>query len=255
MLASLIPAWREQWGDYASRREVLRMCLWFLASLPLCFIITPGCKASNSVATGLKEGRMNLSRPKTEGNVSVEKAIKTRRTVRSFASKQLTFDQFSQLLWSSQGITEDGGYKRAAPSAGALYPMDVYAVVGHDAVNSIVPGIYHYDPKSHSLSLIAEGDHRDELSRASLSQIWMAKAPVSLVICAEYHRVTVKYGPRGERYAMMESGHIAQNIFLQARALGLDAGIVGAFIDADVKKALRIEAAHEPLLIMPVGYR
>ena len=255
MLASLIPAWRKQWGDYASRREVLRMCVGFLASLPFCSIITIGCKASNRGATVFKEGRMNLSEPKTDGNVSVEKAIKTRRTVRSFASRQLTFDQFSQLLWSSQGITEDGGYKRAAPSAGALYPMDVYAVVGHDAVNNIVPGIYHYDPKTHSLSLIAEGDHRDELARASLSQIWMAKAPVNLVICAEYHRVTVKYGARGERYAMMESGHIAQNIFLQARSLGLDAGIVGAFIDAEVKKALRIEAAHEPLLIMPVGYR
>ncbi len=231
------------------------MCLMYLASLPFCSIITPGCKASSRGATVFKEGRMNLSKPKADGNVSVEKAIKTRRTVRSFASRQLTFDQFSQLLWSSQGITEDGGYKRAAPSAGALYPMDVYAVVGHGGVDGISPGIYHYDPRTHSLSLIAEGDHRDELARASLSQIWMAKAPVNLVICAEYHRVTVKYGARGERYAMMESGHIAQNIFLQARGLGLDAGIVGAFIDAEVKKALRIEAAHEPLLIMPVGYR
>jgi SagB-type dehydrogenase family enzyme len=231
------------------------MCLMYLASLPFCSIITPDCKASSRGATVFKEGCMNLSKPKTDGNVSVEKAIKTRRTVRSFASRQLTFDQFSQLLWSSQGITEDGGYKRAAPSAGALYPMDVYTVVGHDAVDGISPGIYHYDPRTHSLSLIAQGDHRDELARASLSQIWMAKAPVNLVICAEYHQVSVKYGARGERYAMMESGHIAQNIFLQARALGLDTGIVGAFIDAEVKKALRIEAAHEPLLIMPVGYR
>ena len=147
------------------------------------------------------------------------------------------------------------GAQEAAPSAGALYPMDVFAVVGHEAVDDITQGIYHYEPTLHSTSLIAEGDHRDELAAVSLSQIWIAQVPVSIVICAEYDRIIGKYGERGERYALMESGHIAQNIFLQAGALGLAAGIVGAFIDKDVKKVLKMDAAHEPLLIMPVGYR
>ena len=198
---------------------------------------------------------MNLPKPRTDGNVSVEKAIKDRRTVRSFTSRPLTLEQFSQILWSGQGITQDDGFKRAAPSAGALYPMELYAVVGNDAVAGTGPGIYHYESKTHSLNIVAEGDHRDELAQASLSQLWVAKAPVSVVICAEYPRITGKYGLRGERYAMMESGHIGQNIFLQARALGLDAGIVGAFIDVEVKKALKIPQSQEPLLIIPVGYR
>jgi SagB-type dehydrogenase family enzyme len=251
----MLPDLLKRAEDNTTRREILKMCCGLLASIPFCFFITPGCNASQKVPTVFKEGGMNLPKPRTDGNVSVEKAIKTRRTVRAFSSRQLTLEQFSQLLWSGQGITQEGGYKRAAPSAGALYPMDVYAVAGNDGVEDIVPGIYHYETKTHSLSHIAEGDHRDELARASLSQTWVAKAPVSLVICAEYRRITGKYGMRGERYAIMESGHIAQNIFLQARALSLDAGIVGAFVDAEVKKALRIEAAHEPLLIMPVGYR
>ncbi len=197
---------------------------------------------------------MNLPKPKADGSISVEKAIRTRRTVRSFTPRQLKLEQLSQLLWSAQGITEDGGHKRAAPSAGALYPMDVFVVVGHEAVDDITQGIYHYEPTLHSTSHIAEGDHRDELAAASLSQLWIAQAPVSIVICAEYDRIIGKYGERGERYALMESGHIAQNIFLQAGALGLAAGIVGAFIDKDVKKVLKTDAAHEPLLIMPVGY-
>lgn len=202
-----------------------------------------------------KEGAVNLPKPRTDGNVSVERAIKDRRTVRSFSSRLLGLEQFSQILWSGQGITQDNGFKRAAPSAGALYPMELYAVVGHDAVAGTGPGIYHYESKTHSLNIVAEGDHRDELAQASLSQLWVAKAPVSVVICAEYPRITAKYGLRGERYAMMESGHIGQNIFLQARALGLDAGIVGAFIDVEVKKALKTPHSHEPLLIIPVGYR
>lgn len=197
---------------------------------------------------------MNLPKPKSDGSISVEKAIRTRRTVRSFTPRKLKPEQLSQLLWSAQGITEDGGHKRAAPSAGALYPIDVFVVVGHEAVEDIPQGLYHYEPTLHSTSLIAEGDHRDELAAASLSQLWIAQAPVCMVICAEYNRIIGKYGERGERYALIESGHIAQNIFLQAVALGLAAGIVGAFIDKDVKKVLKTDAAREPLLIMPVGY-
>ena len=198
---------------------------------------------------------MNLPKPRLDGSVSVEKAIKARRTVRSFSPRQLTPEQVSQLLWAAQGITQDGGFKRASPSAGALYPMDVFVVVGHEAVRSAAPGIYHYEPRPHATSLLAEGDHRDELARAALSQLWMAKAPLNVVICAQYDRITPKYGPRGERYAAMEAGHIAQNIFLQACALGLDAGIVGAFTDVEVKRVLKLDAAMEPHLLMPVGYR
>ena len=198
---------------------------------------------------------MDLPKPRTDGDISLEKTIKERRTIRSFTSEALTMEQLSQLLWAAQGITDDRGFKRAAASGGALYPMDIYAVVGRDGVEGIEAGIYYYEPNDHSISLISKGDFKAELAEASLSQKWMARAPLNLVITAEYGRICGRYGERGVRYAIIEAGHIGQNIFLQAEALSLGAGIVGAFEDERVIKAINIPANHEPLLIMPVGYK
>jgi SagB-type dehydrogenase family enzyme len=164
-------------------------------------------------------------------------------------------EQLAQLLWAAQGITEERGFKRAAASGGALYPVDVYAVVGRAGVEGLEPGIYHYEPEGHGVSLHLEGDLREHLARASLHQMWMARAPLNLVVTAEYSRITSKYGERGVRYVLMEAGHVGQNIFLQAEALGLGAGIVGAFHDEEVIQVMKIPRSHEPLLIMPVGYR
>ena len=203
----------------------------------------------------INKDKMKLPQPRIEGDVSLERTIKNRRTIRSFTSEHLTQKQFSQLLWAAQGITTDRGYLRAAASAGALYPIDLYAVVGEQGVEGTKAGVYHYEPRGHSLSLVTQGDLRNGVARASLSQMWMARPPLSLVITAEYDRITIKYGNRGVRYAMIEAGHIGQNIFLQAEALGLGAGIVGAFNDEDVARVMGIPRSHEPLLIMPVGYK
>jgi SagB-type dehydrogenase family enzyme len=197
---------------------------------------------------------MRLPDPVLDGAVSLERVIHQRRTIRSFDGKCLTLGQFSQLLWAAQGITERGGFKRAAPSAGALYPMDVYGVVGRDCIDEVDPGVYHYHPADHSISLVQEGDPRKDIAVVSLSQMWMAYAPLTIVITAEYSRIEIKYGQRGIRYAMIEAGHIGQNIFLQSQAMGLAAGIVGAFQDQKLIQVMGIGETHEPLLIMPVGY-
>ncbi|MBU0986487.1 MAG: SagB/ThcOx family dehydrogenase [Proteobacteria bacterium] len=197
---------------------------------------------------------MNLPNPRLKGDVSVEEAIKHRRTVRSYLSKPLTLEQFSQILWAAQGITDARGYKRSAPSGGALYPMDIFVVAGDNGVKELKAGIYHYEPHQHAVLLITEGDLRKDVAGTALSQMWMARAPLNLVITSEYSRITSKYGTRGERYAMIEAGHVGQNIFLQAEALGLRAGIVGAFHDNDVIRVMKISGSHEPLLILPVGY-
>jgi SagB-type dehydrogenase family enzyme len=198
---------------------------------------------------------MKLIEPKTDGPVSLEKAVCMRRTVRSFTADPLSPEAFSQLLWAGYGITRKGGFKRAAPSAGALYPMDLYAALGDECVDGFKAGVYHYDPEDHGVSLVAEGDLRNDLARASLGQTWMARPPLNLVITAEYSRITLKYGERGIRYAIIEAGHMGQNIFLQAEALGLGAGIVGAYDDREVIRVLKIPKSHEPLLIMPVGHK
>jgi SagB-type dehydrogenase family enzyme len=235
------------------RRKIFALLFrWLIA-----FWLTPSLP---SISAATKDNRvhkgvgMKLPRPRTEGAISVEQAIGQRRTVRHFSPKTLHGSQLSQLLWAAQGVTGSGGFKRAAPSAGALYPMDVYAVLGPESVDRIAAGVYHFEPEGHVLSLVNAGDVRDAVSGACLSQMWMAKAPLNLVITAEYRRITGKYGNRGVRYAMIESGHIAQNIFLQAEALGLKAGIVGAYHDEKLVEVLNLPRTREPLLVMPVGY-
>jgi len=239
---------------FLSRRGFLKGIIYF----SVCFLrgISPLKNAFSSPGSRriTKEDTMILPRPEFKGKVSVEEAIKSRRTIRSFRTTALSIEQLSQLLYSAQRITDDGGFKRSAPSGGALYPLDVYAVVGEGAVKGIDAGVYHYIPHEHSIELVTPGDRRRQVARASLHQMWMASAPVNFVITAEYARITSKYGQRGIRYAVIEVGHVGQNIFLQAEALGLRAGIVGAFDDADVIKVMGIPLKHEPLLIMPVGY-
>jgi SagB-type dehydrogenase family enzyme len=190
-----------------------------------------------------------------DGNVSVEKAIKQRRTIRAFSNEPVTLAQLSQILWAAQGITDDRGLKRAAPSGGALYPIDVYVVVGQHGVQGLARGVYRYDPPRHSMEKVVDADARQDVAVAALRQMWMAPAPVILVLTAEYRRITIKYGERGKRYAMIEVGHIGQNIFLQCEALGLAAGIVGAFYDNEVAKAVNAQKNHEPLIIMPLGWK
>ena len=197
---------------------------------------------------------MKLPNAKTRGTLSLEQVVFERRTTRSYASKTLSLEQLAQLLWAAQGITGKKGNFRAAPSAGALYPMDVYVVIGKNGVVKIEAGVYHYEAQRHLLSQVIKKDLRNDVAKAALSQMWIARAPVSFIITAEYNRMGVKYGSRGERYAMIEAGHICQNLFLQAEALKLKAGIVGAFHDKKLNKILDLPRAHEPLLIMPAGY-
>lgn len=196
-----------------------------------------------------------LPKPCYEGEKSVEEAIKSRRTVRSFKPQALTLSQLSQILWAADGITADKGYFRAAPSAGALYPLDIFIVVGENGVKDMDTGVYHYIPDGHRLKMIKKEDVRIKVVKASLHQMWMAEAPVIMIITGEYKRCTRKYGERGIPYTYIEAGHVGQNIFLQCETLGLGAGIVGAFYNDEVIKVLGIDKRHDPITIMPVGYK
>jgi SagB-type dehydrogenase family enzyme len=121
-------------------------------------------------------------------------------------------------------------------------------------VEGLDAGVFHYLPLGHALEATTQGDKRREVARASLSQLWMAEAPITVVIAAEYQRTMGRYRERGTRYVLMEVGHAGENLFLQSVAVGLGAGIVGAFDDEAVAEALQLPARHQPLLIVPVGY-
>ncbi len=186
-----------------------------------------------------------LPEPTTKGTMSVEEAIARRRSVRSFASDKLTDGQLSQLLWAAQGITDKGSELRAAPSAGATYPLEVYAVTQES--------ICHYDPSRHELKAVKTGDLRGKLADAALGQGFIREAPLTIVFTAVPSRTTGTYGKRGDRYIHMEAGHAAQNVHLQAVALGLGSVPVGAFSDDEVAAVLGCSGKETPLYIVPVG--
>lgn len=192
--------------------------------------------------------KITLPGPDTKGKIYLEEAIAKRRSIRSFSDKELSLEQISQLLWAAQGITAKKGdfSYRAAPSAGALYPMEVYLVKKD--------GLYRYLPERHALEALNKKDLRQNLASSAFGQACISQAPVSIVICAVYSRITVKYRDRGIRYAHIEAGHIAQNIHLEAVALGLGSVPVGAFNDDDTKRVLTLPINNEPLYIIPVGF-
>ena len=195
-----------------------------------------------------------LPKPRLDGGLPLVQAMKKRRSERDFTSQPLTQAQVSQLLWSAQGTTDESIGLRTAPSAGALYPLDIYLVVGEGGVEGLGAGIYLYNPHQHSTRLLATGDFRERLAKACLRQMFIAQAPLCLVITAEYRRITEDYGDRGMRYAHFEVGHVGQNIYLQAVALGLGTVAVGAFYEHAVSEALHLPDQHKPLYVMPVGY-
>lgn len=195
---------------------------------------------------------LSLSTPVREGSVSLERALQDRRTRRVFDAKPLTLADVAQLLWAMQGTTApDGG--RTAPSAGALYPLEVYVAVG-DA-QGIAEGIYRYVSAGHELVAVAAGDVREMLAAAALGQQWVAQAAIIFIIGAVEARTTAKYGPRGVRFVHIEVGHTAQNALLQAEALGLNAGVVGAFDGDLVAQALNLPADTQPIYLIPIGPR
>jgi len=192
--------------------------------------------------------RINLPSPDFKGKVSVEEALKIRRSVRSYKSVPLTIKELSQILWATDGKTADWG-GRTAPSAGATYPLEIYVVIGN--VEGLKPGLYYYEIDTHSLKLIKEGDLRAELSKAALNQSSVRTAPIVIVISGIFERTTSRYGKRGERYVYMEVGHCGQNVHLQAEALGLGTVMIGAFDDERVKRVLGIK--EDVFYLCPVG--
>jgi len=193
---------------------------------------------------------IELPSPRYKGTITLEETLKERRSVREFSSHSLSLEEISQLLWAMQGITEPSG-GRTAPSAGALYPLEIYLVVGN--VKNLPAGVYKYEPFKHRLIKIKDGDKREKLSYAALGQPWVKTAAVDFVIAAVYERTTRKYGKRGIRYVHIEVGHVAQNLLLQATALGIGAVTVGAFYDSEVKKVVGLKNEEQPIYIIPVG--
>lgn len=225
--------------------------------LAACMLCIAGC-ISIIVARGndqrIKEAAMKtrLPHPARDGSMSVEKALSLRRSIRAYADTPLSLSELSQILWAAQGISGDGKL-RTAPSAGALYPIVLYIAV--EKVESLQPGIYRYNPESHEIIRLKNGNYLKQLSEAALGQSCVEKCPAALIIAADYERLRFRYRERSERYAHIEAGHVSQNVYLQAEAMKLGTVNIGAFFDNEVAKVLGMESREHPLCIMPLGKR
>ena len=193
---------------------------------------------------------INLPPPLYKGNVSIEAAMLRVKSIRQYADTQLDINTFSQLLWAAQGTKAPAG-KRTAPSAGATYPLEVYAVAGN--VEGIAGGIYKYETQQHRLLKIQSGDFRQALAAAALGQQSIIQSSFSLVFAAVFERTTARYGKRGVMYVHMEAGHAAQNVCLQAVSLGLGTVVIGAFNDGEAADVLALPQEEKPLYIIAVG--
>jgi len=197
-------------------------------------------------ANAATPGVIALPAPQLKGTLTLEETLAQRRSVRAFSDAPLTPAELGQLLWAAQGTTHPSGL-RTAPSAGALYPLEVYAVTRE--------ATYHYEPQGHRMAVNIPGDVRPALHAAALRQEPVLSAPAVIVIAAVYARTAQKYGAdRSPRYVHLEAGHAAQNILLEAVALNLGAVPIGAFEDEKVKQALRLPTDQPPLYLIPVGH-
>lgn len=214
------------------------------------FALSACAAARAQVSRPSMDEPIKLPPPSETGTMSVESALGTRRSVREFKGAPLRLAEVSQLLWSAQGVTHAAGL-RTAPSAGALYPLELHLVVGE--VTGLPAGVYRYRVGSHQLARVATGDRRATLSDAALRQDWIARAAAVLVISAVYDRTSVKYGHRGSRYVHLEAGHVAENVALQAVALDLGMTPVGAFDDQRVKSVVEMADREQPIYLLPLG--
>lgn len=196
---------------------------------------------------------MSLPAPNLAGGISVEEAIAKRRSVREYASDPITLAELSQLLWAAQGVTDARNGLRASPSAGALYPLELHVVVRERGVVDLPAGVYHYSPEDGRITMVKDGDRSSELRAAALDEEVVGLAAVNIVTTAVMRRTRPKYGERGLQYVYQESGHAAENVFLQAVSLGLGAVVVGAFNEEEVRSVIGARPEERPIYIQPVG--
>jgi SagB-type dehydrogenase family enzyme len=238
-------------------------------TLALALILAMSGFAQESVAQKNKRSSeaeiIQLPVPQLDSRISVEKAISLRRSIRDYADVPLSISEISQILWATQGFTQERkepprmwnpkyewqGGLRTAPSAGALYPMEIYLLAGN--VGGLAKGVYKFIPKNHSLRRITSLDKRTDLCNAALKQAPIEKAAAVIVLAGVYERTSFKYGERAERYVHIEVGSIAENVYLQGMTLGIGTVIIGAFKDEEVKNTLLLPEDEHPLAIMPLG--
>ena len=245
-----------------TRRKLLKTKLFIPLIIGGALTATLAILTQKSINNNVKERQtrttlniIKLPPPRLDGPISLEQAILRRRSRREYTSRPLRLSDITQLLWAAQGITEPKVWigLRSAPSAGGLYPLELYVAVKKAGVQELEPGIYHYKPREHELELIIQGDFSEQLMEACVDQEWVRDAAINIIFTAVVERTKKRYGERGWQYILQESGHAAQNVYLQAESLGLGCVVIGAFYESEIEKILDLPRGEIPIYVMPVG--
>lgn len=233
---------------------ILTILLIIFLSVLSIFYLTEPTKPSLTMRTVSEV--ISLPSPVLNGNMSVEEAIQNRRSVRQYTSQAINIGNLSQILWAAQGVTDKEKNLRATPSAGQVYPLDIYVMVGSGGVTGLEEGFYHYQPSNNTLEKLINGDLRSKLSEIANNQPWVDQAPVDIVITGNYRKMLYKY-PDSElstRFVNLEAGHAGENIYLQTEALGLLTVSLGSFDKKRMIQLLQLPGNETPIYIFPVGH-
>ncbi|MCK4501193.1 SagB/ThcOx family dehydrogenase [Candidatus Babeliales bacterium] len=229
----------------------IALLLGTIAALTHTSNIAQHVKTPKSLTQQKATKTIKLPIPNKTGNYSLEKALATRRSIRNYKQKLMTLAQLSQLLWSAQGSTGSDNL-RSAPSAGALYPLEIYAAVSN--ISGLEIGIYKYNSQKNMLTLIIDDNQQDKIFQAGNQQSALKQPAATLILTGTYARTQKKYGTRSTRYVHMEAGHASQNIYLQATAMNLGTVAIGAFSDTAIKNLMGLPIGEQPLYLMPIGF-
>jgi len=228
-----------------------RMWIWALAVVLLgvfvILMLSPAERDGRLVIAqekGSETVMVKLPAPKLDGQVSVEKALWQRRSVRAYKEEPLSLAEVSQILWAAQGVSDSASGKRTAPSARAMYFLDVYLISGN--VEGLSPGLYRYRPQGHQLERIMEGNAKNKLLEAA-GQASIKSAVAALVITGQSDRST------NPNWMYLEAGHAAQNVYLQGVSLGIGTVVTAGFKPDEVQKALSLPENQTVIYIMPLG--
>lgn len=213
--------------------------------LAVCSGVCFGLERTQSGASSAAAAMIKLPAPQTNGSFSLEQSLANRRSVREFTDEPLTITQIGQLCWAAQGITEPNKEFRTAPSAGAVYPIQLYVM--------LPDGLYIYQPQKHELTLAIGKDLRNAVFTSSFNQRVVQKAPCTFIITGNSKKAEAKYRNRGERFTLIETGHIAQNIHLQAVSLGLGSVPIGVMDTKAIAQILKLPENNEVFYMIPVG--
>lgn len=239
--------------------SIMRVAIFFIVGAVAGFLVSFGLSeredSQNAVYVAPEYSfieTVELLQPSFFGTVSIEEVLNERRTRRDFAETSLSLTNLSQLLWAAQGETDEFGH-RTAPSAHAIYPITVFVAVSD--VFGVAPGLYMYQPETHSLGLLKEGDPRSAFADVT-QQPHPQNAPATLILSANYLKPLEYFEPESSKQVtLQESGHIGQNIYLQAEALDLAMVVMGGFDPIAAREMIGASDDENIVYLIPIGNR